>query len=80
MFEKISKRGMAFDHALDPHAVVETFRHSQVVVKVAHDAMQAGRKLRAQPSGEEHTHGVPPRVKRSCSASKYSIYARIRLQ
>jgi hypothetical protein len=44
MFEKVSERGMAFDHALDPHAVVETFRHSQVVVKVAHDAMQVGKE------------------------------------
>jgi hypothetical protein len=44
MFEKVSERGMAFDHALDPHAVVETLRHSQVMVKVAHDAMQLGKE------------------------------------
>lgn len=34
---------MAFDHAPDPHAVVETLRHSQVVIKVAHEAMQLGK-------------------------------------
>ncbi len=43
MFERVSERGMAFDHALDPHAVVETIRHSQVVVKIAHNAMQLGK-------------------------------------
>ena len=44
MFESVSERGMAFDNALDPHAVVETIRHSQVVAKVAHDAMQLGKE------------------------------------
>lgn len=44
MFEDVSERGMAFDHALDPHAVVETIRHSQLVVKVAQDAMQLGKE------------------------------------
>jgi hypothetical protein len=38
IFEQVSERGMAFDHAPDPHAVVETLRHSQVVIKVAHEA------------------------------------------
>jgi hypothetical protein len=44
MFEKVSEAGYTFDHALDPHAVVETIRHSQFVIKVAHDAMQVGKQ------------------------------------
>lgn len=44
MFEKVSEAGYAFDHALDPHAVVETIRHSEFVIKVAHDAMQVGKQ------------------------------------
>jgi hypothetical protein len=44
--EKVSDRdpGMAFDQALDPHAV----RYYELVVKVAHDAMQIGEQAMPQ--------------------------------
>jgi hypothetical protein len=45
IFERVNERGMAFDHAPDPHAVVETLRHSQVAIKVAHEAMQLGKDV-----------------------------------
>ena len=43
MFEDVSERVIAFDHALDPHAVVEALRHHQLVVKVAQNTMELGK-------------------------------------
>jgi hypothetical protein len=51
VIEKFSERGVAFDHALDPHAVVETLRHSKLVLKVAHEAMQLGKDAMHQAIG-----------------------------
>lgn len=41
--EKVSERVIAMDHALDPHAVVETIRHSQLAIKVANESMELGK-------------------------------------
>jgi hypothetical protein len=58
VIEKFSERGMAFDHALDPHAVVETLRHSELVLKVAHEAMQLGKEAMRPAIGSPVTAWV----------------------
>jgi hypothetical protein len=43
VFKKVSVRGIALDHALDPHAVVQAIRHSQLALEIATDAMELGK-------------------------------------
>lgn len=42
MFIEVDERGIALDHAFDPHRVIEVVRQAHLEVRVAHEAMSLG--------------------------------------
>jgi DNA-directed RNA polymerase specialized sigma24 family protein len=56
MLETVSERGVALDHAFDPHRVVELVRHTHLNMKLTHTAMELG-KATATSAGTAYVKG-----------------------